>query len=286
MPISTPARPPGRGIATRCTERRCHAWIRFQIDHYDDITRRWNSIMRRFAQRHPDRATFISVTMRSLRHPRGAPEPVRGLEAYKLLPASDDVPERWDTGTQNHEALAGLVAAVDYLAGLDGGTDGGRRERIAAHNRALAARFLAGLDELPPVRMWGISDRARLAERTPTFAIRIGEEHPAESAKRLAERRIAVWDGDYCAREIMVRLGLLESGCAVRVGFCHCHTPAEVDRVVAHSLSSIVGPRPRRTRAGGGSAARAAPARSRTARASRWLCGPARTARAARGVVR
>jgi SGNH domain (fused to AT3 domains) len=54
--------PPGRGIATRCTERRCHAWISFQIDHYDDITRRWNSIMRRFAQRHPDRATFISVT--------------------------------------------------------------------------------------------------------------------------------------------------------------------------------------------------------------------------------
>jgi hypothetical protein len=62
MPISTPARPPERGIATRYTERRCHAWISFQIDHYDDITRRWNSIMRRFAQRHRGRATFFSVT--------------------------------------------------------------------------------------------------------------------------------------------------------------------------------------------------------------------------------
>jgi peptidoglycan/LPS O-acetylase OafA/YrhL len=54
--------PPGTGIGTRCTERRCHEWIRFQIDHYDDITTRWNSIMRRFAERHPDHAVFVSVT--------------------------------------------------------------------------------------------------------------------------------------------------------------------------------------------------------------------------------
>jgi peptidoglycan/LPS O-acetylase OafA/YrhL len=54
--------PPGRRIGTRCNERRCHEWVRFQIDHYDDVTRRWNSIMERFAHQHPDRATFVSVT--------------------------------------------------------------------------------------------------------------------------------------------------------------------------------------------------------------------------------
>jgi cysteine desulfurase family protein (TIGR01976 family) len=158
---------------------------------------------------------------------------------YKLVPASDDVPDRWETGTQNHEGLAGLAAAVDYLAGLAGAAGTGRRARltasyeaIATHERMLADRFLAGIDGLSRVRLWGIADRDRAAERTPTFAIRVGDEHPAQTAKALAARGIFVWDGDYYAREIMIRLGLLDSGGAVRVGFCHYHTPQEVDRVL------------------------------------------------------
>ncbi len=158
---------------------------------------------------------------------------------YKLVPASDGAPERWETGTQNHEGLAGLVAAVEYLAGIEGAAGMPRRERlatsydaIATHERTLADRFLDGIDGLPGVRLWGISDRARLDERTPTFAIRVQDEHPAQTAKRLAARGIFVWDGDYYAREIMVRLGLFDSGGAVRIGFCHYHTPAEVDRVL------------------------------------------------------
>jgi cysteine desulfurase family protein (TIGR01976 family) len=157
---------------------------------------------------------------------------------YKLVPSSDDVPERWETGTQNHEALAGLSAAVDYLAGLSGGA-GARRDRLNAaydaitlHERTLGDRFLAGLATLPSVRLWGIADRERTTERTPTFAIRVGEGHPAETAKALAARGIYVWDGDYYAREIMVRLGLLETGGAVRIGFCHYHSTDEVDRVL------------------------------------------------------
>jgi cysteine desulfurase family protein (TIGR01976 family) len=162
------------------------------------------------------------------------------LVPYKLVPASDDVPDRWETGTQNHEGLAGLVAAVDYLAGLAGAAGTPRRDRlaasfgaIAAHERTLADRFLDGVAGLPHVRLWGIPDRARLDERTPTFAIRVGDRHPAETAKALAARGIFVWDGDYYAREIMIRLGLLDSGGAVRIGFCHYHTVSEVDRVLA-----------------------------------------------------
>jgi cysteine desulfurase family protein (TIGR01976 family) len=158
---------------------------------------------------------------------------------YKLVPSSDDVPERWETGTQNHEGLAGLAAAVDYLAALAGGTDTSRRDRLAgsyaaitAHEQTLADRFLTGVAALPLVRLWGIADRDRIAERTPTFAIRLGDEHPAETAKALAARGIFVWDGDYYAREIMVRLGLLETGGAVRIGFCHYHSTDEVDRVL------------------------------------------------------
>ncbi|MGH2679857.1 MAG: cysteine desulfurase-like protein [Actinomycetota bacterium] len=161
------------------------------------------------------------------------------LSPYKLVPASDEVPDRWETGTQNHEGLAGLVAAVEYLAGLAGAAGTPRRDRlassyeaIAVHERTLAERFLEGIAGLSEVRLWGIADPARLAERTPTFAIRVGDEHPAETAKALAARGIAVWDGDYYAREIMVRLGLLETGGAVRIGFCHYHTLDEVDRVL------------------------------------------------------
>lgn len=163
---------------------------------------------------------------------------------YKLVPAPDETPDRWETGTQNHEGLAGLVAAVDYLAGI-ASAGGARRARLAAsydaieaHERSLADRFLEGIRELHHVRLWGIGDRARLAERTPTFAIRVGDEHPAETAKRLSARGIYVWHGDYYAREIMTRLGLLGSGGAVRVGFCHYHSREDVDRVL-DSLADV-----------------------------------------------
>jgi len=76
-------------------------------------------------------------------------------------------------------------------------------------------------------------------ERTPTFAVRLGDQHPLETAKLLGERGIFVWDGHYYALELMERLGLQETGGAVRVGFCHYNTAAEIDRVLAE-LASLV----------------------------------------------
>lgn len=162
---------------------------------------------------------------------------------YKLRPAPDEAPDRWETGTQDHEGLAGMTAAVEYLAGVGRAygdpADRSRRaavvaafEAIAAHERALAVRFLEGLHELPKVRLWGVADTARLDERTPTFAIRVGEQHPAETATELGRRGIFAWDGHYYAITIMERLGLLATGGAVRIGFCHYHTHDEVDRVL------------------------------------------------------
>jgi cysteine desulfurase family protein (TIGR01976 family) len=162
---------------------------------------------------------------------------------YKLRPAPDEVPARWETGTQNHEGLAGLVAAVDYLADL--GREFGRpatptrRDQVLAafdairtHERDLSLRFLDGLAGLPDVRLWGIGDPARVDERTPTFAIRIGSQHPAQTAEELGRRGVLVWDGHYYAITVMERLGLLDTGGAVRVGFCHYHSAEEVDRVL------------------------------------------------------
>lgn len=169
----------------------------------------------------------------------GRRELLSSLRPYKVRPAEDAPPFAFETGTQNHEAMAGWVAAVDYLAGL--GTDAGeRRDRladafagsIAPWEAALSRRFLEGVRTIPGVRQFGIADPERVDERTPTFAIRLGDRHPAETAASLAERGIFVWDGNYYALELMERLGLEETGGAVRIGFTHYHTPDEVDRVL------------------------------------------------------
>ncbi|MFN8234267.1 MAG: cysteine desulfurase-like protein [Actinomycetota bacterium] len=161
---------------------------------------------------------------------------------YKLRPAPDEAPDRWETGTQDHEGLAGVEAAIDYLASLGeaaAGAAASRRDRlragydaIATHERTLAVRFLEGLASLPRVRLHGIGDPVRSDERTPTFAVRVGDQHPLDTAEELGRRGIYVWDGHYYAITIMERLGLLDSGGAVRIGFCHYHTADEVDRVL------------------------------------------------------
>jgi cysteine desulfurase family protein (TIGR01976 family) len=160
------------------------------------------------------------------------------LRPYKVRPSRDTVPERWETGTLPHEGLAGLIAAVDYLASLSE-SSGDRRsavlagmEAIRAYESELSTRFLEGIRDLSGVRLYGIADPECVHERTPTFAIRVGDEPPEQSATRLAERGIYVWDGDYYALEVMERLGLQSSGGAVRIGFCHYNTAEEVDRVL------------------------------------------------------
>ena len=103
---------------------------------------------------------------------------------------------------------------------------------IGAHEHELARRFLEGIGRISGVSLFGIADPERLDERTPTFAVRVGDRHPRETAKALAEQGIFVWDGHYYAIELLERLGLLESGGAVRIGFCHYHSADEVDRVL------------------------------------------------------
>jgi len=165
------------------------------------------------------------------------------LMPYKVRPAEDYVPDRWETGTKDHEALAGLVAAVEYLAGIGQGygvpTGPTLRERVVAgmeairaYERLLSVRFIEGAARTPGLRLYGIADAARFGERTPTFAVRAGGRHPLETAKALGERGIFVWDGHYYALALMERLGLQDTGGAVRVGFCHYNTADEVDRVL------------------------------------------------------
>ena len=167
---------------------------------------------------------------------------LKELSPYKVRPSHDDAPDRWETGTANHEALAGLVAAVDYIAGIgdphgSGGAD--RRlsviagmQAIRAYESSLSARFLEGVSSLGNVSLYGISDPARVDARTPTFAVRAGSHSPRATAEELGRRGIFVWDGNYYALALMEELDLEDTGGAVRIGFCHYNTIEEIDRVI------------------------------------------------------
>ena len=164
-------------------------------------------------------------------------------EPFKVRPSSDAVPERWETGTRNHEALAGLIATIDYLAALahDSGVAAkSRREAIEqamaaieVHEAELSSRFLKGVAELEGLDLFGIPDPAETSGRTPTFALTFAGLSPSRAAAELGARDIYVWDGNYYALALMESLGLEDSGGAVRIGFCHYNTLEEIDRVVA-----------------------------------------------------
>jgi cysteine desulfurase family protein (TIGR01976 family) len=174
----------------------------------------------------------------------GRAELLERWRPFKVRPAGDEIPWRWETGTQSHEALAGATAAVDYLADLGrsfGAPNGPDRraavvagmESIRAHERVLSERFLDGAEAIPGLELFGIADPARADERTPTFALRLAGHSPRDVAQTLGEEGIFVWDGNYYALAIMERLGLEETGGAVRGGFCHYHSVDDVDRVLA-----------------------------------------------------
>ena len=141
---------------------------------------------------------------------------------YKVRPASDEpLGHRYETGTLPHELLAGFVAAVDYVGSLGW-------ESIVAHERELGERFLDGLPER--CRLHGLPT---MEGRVPTFALIIDGIAPDEAARRLGERGLAVWHGNYYALEVMKRLGLEDSGGAVRAGIVHYNTAGEVERLLA-----------------------------------------------------
>jgi cysteine desulfurase family protein (TIGR01976 family) len=144
------------------------------------------------------------------------------LAPAKVRPAPDHGPERWQNGTAAFEAIAGIGAALDHVAGTG-------MPAIGAHERTLVQRFLDGLTALPHVRLHGPPGPD---DRTPTFAVTVDGRTPAAVARRLAADGIFVWDGNYYAVEPMRALGLLDAGGAVRIGFVHYHGSADVDRVL------------------------------------------------------
>ena len=176
----------------------------------------------------------------------GKRELLEALPAYKLRPVPETLPDRWMTGTQNHEGLAGMAAAVDYLADVGArhpssevGSLSGRRAQvragmlaIRAYESTLARRLLEGLAERPRFRVWGITDPAAFAMRVPTVSITLADRSADAIAEHLAARHINVWSGDMYALALTERLGLEERGGLLRIGLVHYNTAEEIDRLL------------------------------------------------------
>lgn len=167
------------------------------------------------------------------------------LPVYKVRPADDVPPHRWETGTQSFETIAGVGAALDYLAGIGReygtayaghfpGIDGRRLELKTAmaaihdYETGLVGKLIAMLQTIPGLKIYGITDR--LSERVPTVVFTLEGLTARQIAEHLAQHHIYVWHGNYYAVEIMARLGHAEHG-MLRVGLAHYNLPEEIDRL-------------------------------------------------------
>jgi cysteine desulfurase family protein (TIGR01976 family) len=200
----------------------------------------------------------------------GKREHLKRLRPYKVRPNTNAIPNCWEWGTLSHECIAGITACVEYIAdlgrnenslqvenrgshptktALGGAPSSGVSERRAAievayeliheHERALLERAMSGLQRIPGVKIYGITDPARFNERCGTIALRIENHTPLELATKLGERGIFTWDGNYYALNLTEHLDVEKAGGFLRIGLVHYNTAEEVDRLLA-ALREIV----------------------------------------------
>jgi cysteine desulfurase family protein (TIGR01976 family) len=172
----------------------------------------------------------------------GKREHLERLRPYKVRPATETLPYRWETGTQNHECMAGTTAAIDYIANLGrqfSPQAAKRRDAITSaynwigqHERELCRQLIEGLVAIPGLTLYGIADAGRLDQRTPTVGVRIKGHSPASLASALGDKGIFTWAGNFYALTLTEALKLEETGGILRIGLAHYNTAEEVERVL------------------------------------------------------
>jgi cysteine desulfurase family protein (TIGR01976 family) len=173
----------------------------------------------------------------------GRTEHLERLTPYKVPPASNASPERWETGTLNHEGIAGTAAAVEWIASLDSGGPGndlrtrleGAYAAIEAHETELFAQLHAGLGEIRGVRVYGPAADGR---RTPTAGFTLEGVSPDEAARRLGAEGVFVWNGDFYATTVCDVLGLSDCGGLIRAGVAPYTTGEDVERLI-HGVRAL-----------------------------------------------
>ncbi|MEM7224277.1 MAG: cysteine desulfurase-like protein [Pseudomonadota bacterium] len=187
----------------------------------------------------------------------GREELLTELDPYKVRTASDALPHRFETGTLNHEGMAGAMAAVDYFAWIGRELGGpsycdrhqafsGRRQEIRAamdcmfdYETPITRRLIEGLSALPGVKVHGITNPNAMARRVPTVSFTAEGHQPQAIASALGEREIYVWSGHNYALEPATQLGIAEEG-VVRIGLVHYNTAEEVERTL-EEIEAILG---------------------------------------------
>jgi cysteine desulfurase family protein (TIGR01976 family) len=172
------------------------------------------------------------------------------LRPYKLRVNTEEIPQRWEWGTLNHECITGITACVDYLADLGRQVNPSAVDRRAAlgaaydaiqkHERGLIGPLIGGLLEIPGLQFYGITEPSRFAQRCPTVAVRIAGHTPRELASKLGARGFFNWDGNYYALNLSERLDVEKDGGFLRIGLAHYNTAEEVEGLLA-ALRGIVG---------------------------------------------
>jgi cysteine desulfurase family protein (TIGR01976 family) len=203
----------------------------------------------------------------------GKREHLQRLRPYKVRPNTNAIPNCWEWGTLNHECIAGIAACVEYIADIgrsvpqpsrfskDGNPtpSGGmtlevseRRAAIEAayqliheHERTLLERIITGLQQIPTLKIYGITDPKRFNDRCATLAVRMLDNNPNHTplalATKLGERGFFTWDGNYYALNLTEHLDVEKSGGFLRIGLVHYNTVDEVDRFLA-AFREIVAP--------------------------------------------
>jgi cysteine desulfurase family protein (TIGR01976 family) len=181
----------------------------------------------------------------------GKREHLKRLQPYKVRANTNEIPNCWEWGTLNHECIAGIAAAVDYIASIGNklkGTLPSRRAAILAaygeivkYERGLCERLLLGIAAMPTVKVYGITDPARFDRRCPTIALRAEGHTPLELATKLGDRGFFTWDGNYYAINVTEQLDVEKDGGFLRIGLFHYNTVEEVDRLLAALREILAG---------------------------------------------
>lgn len=188
----------------------------------------------------------------------GRREHLERLHAYKVRPAPEEPPQKFETGTQNHEGIAGLLGSLEYLTwlgekfgaehteGLAGSLQGRRlvlklaMTAIGAYETGLTPVLIGSLRSIQGLRIYGISDPRRLDRRVPTVAFTLKGYSPRRAAEELGRKGIHVWDGNYFAVGVTECLGLEAGGGMIRVGLVHYNVETEIQQL-EQALREMVG---------------------------------------------
>ena len=174
----------------------------------------------------------------------GRAELLRETFGYKVRPAGDDAPHRFETGTLSHEGMAGTLGAIEYLEQFGEGSTRAERlngawARVAAYELRLTLQLIEGLRSFKGLTVRGITSANAMHRRVPTVSFTLDGHHPDDLARSFARDNIFVWSGHNYAIEPVARMGLMDKGGVLRVGLAPYNTAAEVDALLSSLTRQI-----------------------------------------------